>query len=285
TVKDHSTSPKANGCAETAKQFLKHNVHAQDWILALKHNVVPALLGLLLVSLPNLKALRCSALWIMDFPLLTSLISAKVTSVPINHSHILFTGRPSALFNFSSFEKLKNLSMSMEAIYYWDSRPRLPYPWPMPLLPPNIQTLQISEGTESTASFIEDLCKVKKEGTSFQSLCLIDVFFSLPYDFTVIAPACLRTVCSDAVVSLSLYFPGFPITTPEVDRNLWSLKEERVMVQIGWEKFSKENPVANEVTPYDWARLIAMESYGCEPSAEKDINFDAEGDIEMTSID
>lgn len=109
------------GCANTAKRFAQSFADACEWNIALQHDVVPALLGLLLVSLPTLRALRSSATWLMDFPIITSVLSAEVITVtpwewehdwlkgvmvtlaaklevlevPTNYSHMGFIGRPS----------------------------------------------------------------------------------------------------------------------------------------------------------------------------------------------
>ncbi|KAL1606202.1 hypothetical protein SLS60_003603 [Paraconiothyrium brasiliense] len=298
-------------CADTIKRFSKSKAHEREWNMALEQDIVPALLGLLLVNLPKLKALRCAAVWLMDFPNLTSVLSAEVSlvvpsawkhdwlagtmdmlaekleefEVPTNDFHMRFSRNASALFNFSSFTKLKKLSISMDAIYYRDRPPLRPSPWPVPLLPPNLEILRISEGTDLTTSFVEDLCKVKKEGKILQALRRVEIFFKLQYDFVVIEPTSLKTVCSDAIIALSLYFPGYPITTREVDRSLWSLKEERMMAQVRWERFYRKHELAMSLESYEWDRLWVMERCVCELDSEQEmeLNFDVDGDVEMAS--
>lgn len=157
----------------------------------------------------------------------------------------------------------------------------MPYPWLISLLPRNIRTLQISEGTDLTEIFIKNLCRAKQGKKSLLFLSRIEVFSSFPYEFMVLDTASLSLACSNANLSLSLYFPGFHITSPDVDRSLWSLKNEGLMTQVGWEKFSREDPCASGVAPYDWARLSVMAARGLNPLADRQIDLDAEGDVEM----
>lgn len=259
-------------CYGLMKRFSKGESHVQIWMKALKLDVVQAALGLLIVSLPNLKEFRCAALWLMDFPILSTVMSPEVDGirplgweskhafftgvmeklapnlevleVPANLSCMRALGRPSSLFGFSSFTKLRQLSVSMDALYYHKRRLSLPSPWPVPLLPPNLRILRISESFLGTTIFVEDVCKVKKQGMSLQFLERVEVIYKYPYEI-VIKAASDRNVadpvydmgsfCLSAEIAISLYFPGVPMMTPHVNRSLWSLREFGEMTQIEWE--------------------------------------------------
>ena len=298
------------GCHEMMKYYSKDKHDERKWLAALKSDVVPALLALLLVSLPKLKELRCVALWLMDFPILSAMRSVEVVDthpfewehnflagvmekvgprlevfeVPTNLSYMYFMGRPASLFNYTLLVGLKELTVSMEVLYY-NGRLRRPSPWPVPLLPPNIRTLRISEGSLMTTLLVEDICKVKKAGKSLQSLQRVDVIYDRPYTQVLTAASLknqldpvydMKSFCASAELAISLYFPGTRIVSSEVNRSLWSLRESREMWQIEWEAYSKRDSLC---------------ACGCEGNSfttwrtpERLFAFDADGDVEMFDV-
>lgn len=311
------------GWKDTIKRFSKDQEGEMSWLKAFDNDVVPALLGLLLASLPNLKELRCAALWLMDFPIMHGLLSKEVTrtapsrwrhrflaglvdklasnlrvlEVPTNMTSMFFDYRPSGVFDYTSFRNLKELSVSMELIYYDQRNP--PSPWPIPLLPPNLQLLRISEGTVSTVRFLEDLCKVKRGGNNMQSLKRVEVIYATVYENIVRYPKIvswlpvvkvlpdpihyMRSLFSDAELSLSLYFPGVPMTSFDADRSLWSLKESGELMDVEWKAYCKVIKFDCSKA-YDWMLPAAMEHFHKRRSQDCEIfetSFDEQGDVKM----
>lgn len=207
----------------------------------------------------------------------------EVLEVPANLSCMRALGRPSSLFDFSSFTKLRQLSVSMDALYYHKRRLSLPSPWPVSLLPPNLRILRISESFLGTTIFVEDVCKVKKQGMSLQFLERVEVIYKYPYEI-VIKAASDRNVadpvydmgsfCSSAEIAISLYFPGVPMMTPHVNRSLWSLREFGEMTQIEWEVYSFGQSRSGIYCP----ETLSFEEWRFP---ERLFSFDADGDMEM----
>lgn len=300
----------------TINHFSARPEHVGLWLSALNEDVIQGLLGILLVSLPNLKELRCAAVWLMDFPLLSNILSAEVTGisdpeckhgylagvinalapkleileVPTNRWQLDFysrvSSRVSSLFDFAPFIKLKELNISLKVLNYkyWD-RMRL-NPRAIVRLPPNLQVLRISEGELSTILLILGISAAKNTGRVLQSLERIEIFYSAVYlDFLRISSLHgwlnpiqdLREWCSSAQVSLSLYFPGVALHTVNADRSLWSLKDNQELLPTELKVFFRG----------DLSRLDGMDPHALDQMVKhvlisrKEISFDADGDIDM----
>jgi hypothetical protein len=298
------------------KNFSARPEHVGLWLSALKEDVIQGLLGILLVSLPNLKELRCAAVWLMDFPLLSNILSAEVIGlsdpewkhgylagvinalapkleileVPTNRWQLDFYSLPSfrvsSLFDFAPFEKLKELNISLKVLKYkhWD-RMHL-HARAILSLPPNLQVLRISEGELSTIPLILAIRTAKNTGRALQSLERIEIFYSTVYLGFLrdssrrgwLDPIQdMRKWCSSAQVSLSLFFPGVALHTVNADRSLWSLKDNQELSPTELKVFFRG----------DLSRIDGMDPHALDRMVKdvamlrKEFSFDADGDSDM----
>ncbi|KAF2677480.1 hypothetical protein K458DRAFT_243937, partial [Lentithecium fluviatile CBS 122367] len=154
--------------------FAKKTNHKTEWADKVQEDVVPTLLAVLLLALPNLKELKCAAAWLMDFPFFRQLFTHDVLRVlpedwhhrylfcvaralqgkleilefPTDLAHMAFLVRSRMPFDFRPFAHLKQLSLSMSTLKYTQHALVAPI-GPEYVFPPTLELLRISEATES----------------------------------------------------------------------------------------------------------------------------------------
>jgi hypothetical protein len=230
-----------------------------EWAREVQKDVVPTMLGVLLLALTSLKELKCAASWLMDFPFFSNCRTGQVTMTfpegwrhaylgcvlkvlekklevlefPTNLGHMAFTPRPKALFDFRHFAHLRELSVPMSAIGYYQRAFRQAAN-PVNIFPRTLELLRISEATEFAANFLNNLCLALKRG-KFPCLRRIEIYYKSPREvITGLAdvshcpdPASdVQKMCTDAGLAVLLYFPGTIMQGSLTQRSLWSLKEE-----------------------------------------------------------
>jgi hypothetical protein len=253
-----------------------HNIQTRDdriaqleWLNALEDDDVHGLLGILLVALPNLKELCIGATWLMDFPIFSHILTntttclaplewsrrwtkvplatlfdkLEVLELPADITGLLFSRPGRDLLNLHPFHKLKHLGLSMDMINAVSIRSRAP-PNPTHFLPPSLELLRISECTELTTNFINELCLARKKG-HFPKLQQVDLYFWKSFHtteylinkFHCIHPIDMRQICSDASLALYMYMPFFRQRTEELAATPWSLDEAGVLEGREWKRW------------------------------------------------
>jgi hypothetical protein len=294
---------------EVCKTMIKHYAttkrHAKDWIYSLQADIVPALFGVLLCALPNLRELKVGDAWLMDFPFFAntrspsaiansphpwawehSFLSGALTAtlplltvleVPSDMTALIFDHSMTTLFDFRRFENLKELTLTMKAIQgHGTFRQATPLADLREIFPKILEILRISEATHITANFLNQLCLAKKT-SYFPSLKRVEAYHMEHLEntrFNANQRRCLdpiddvRTMFRDAEVAVYLYFPPWTMTTWESEGGTpWRMKTEPDELHRG------------EYTCY----RKAMGPFGVpqEPMNRVEIEWDAEGDAVM----
>ncbi|KAF2656419.1 hypothetical protein K491DRAFT_757524 [Lophiostoma macrostomum CBS 122681] len=285
-------------CVDVINYFLKEGDYRRNWHTALNADIVQALLGVLLVILPNLKSLHIGASWLMDWPIFSSLTPPGVKIVepegwdhkwlspvlqklqaelqalefPADMAAFVAEYRTVALFDFRGFKKLKHLSLSSATFC---SQTRQPPPNPARLLPTSLELLRMSECTPATINFMNEICLAKKHG-KFPSLKRVELYFWS--SVRIICSAArrrrdphpvhdVRRMCADAEIELYLYFPMLKLSTRDLGRAPWSIREE------GISKLKAVELAACSRNPLLDPRWLAPEPF--------ELTSDLEGDIVM----
>jgi hypothetical protein len=294
---------------EACKTMIKHYAttkrHARDWINSLKTDIVPALFGVLLCALPNLRELKVGDAWLMDFPFFANTVSPSaiansphpytwdhsflngalttiltrltVLEVPSDMTALLLNRNMDTLFDFRRFENLKEVSLTMKAIQrHGILRQRTPPADPREIFPKTLEILRISEATHITANFLNQLCLAKKT-SFFPNLKRVEAYHIEHLEntrFEADQGRCLdpiddvRTMFRDAEIAVYLYFPPWTMTTWESGGGTpWRMKTEPDKLQRG------------EYSCYQ----KAMGPFGVsqEPMDRVEVEWDAEGDAVM----
>lgn len=118
-----------------------------DWCKAIRCDCLPGLLGVLIRILPNLRELRCSAGWLMDFPIFAQILgenqsaipekwtshaflaspmkqlqeNLEVLEIPADRTAIDFESQISAIYDFRKFANLEELGINQKALWYLGS--------------------------------------------------------------------------------------------------------------------------------------------------------------------
>lgn len=288
-------------CREMIEYFTQEKTHCRlEWLQALEQDIVPALFGVLIVSLPNLRELCLGATWMMDFPVFSLLqfihISPgrprilrpkewrklwmndiillmgkrlRVLEFPADLRGLCF-GNRAAVFGLSFFRHLRCLSLSMD-ILQDPRRPWLPPHDPAAIFPASLRLLRISECKDTTANFMNELCLAKKNG-KFPHLHDVQLYFKDEVEYVKICSRVHRTphpvhavrrMCTDAGMSLYLYFPIVKLKTEDIGATPWSFQEEGMLTEV-------------EVATY--GLIMDIQEIEKGPTV---IKTDFQGDIEM----
>ncbi|KAF2714504.1 hypothetical protein K504DRAFT_496432 [Pleomassaria siparia CBS 279.74] len=256
-------------CQEVARYFAGNQLDMLRWWGALDDDIVAALVGVLLVSLPSLEELYLGASWLMDFPFFSGTLNPMITYrwMPWGWRHNWLTAallpnlcprlkvlefpsdldnfcfyrlqRVRAIFDFRSFVCLTRLTVSMKALH-WDNLRPAPAD-PTTVLPSTIKLLRISECSELTANFTNQLCLSKKKG-QFPQLELVELFYT--HSLEKVKYRALdgghpdpvkdvKKMFMDAELQLYLYFPvsRLRVTTPDT-RTPWNARDEGRLGQL-----------------------------------------------------
>jgi hypothetical protein len=250
-------------CKAIITKFARDERNRWLWKRALKEDVIPALFGVLLCMLPNLRYLKLGDGWLMDFPIFSTMLCHEVATslhAPYEWQHkylagalahlsprlqlleapaemaTLFFFHAATVFDFRPFQQLKEVDITMEALWHSAGlRRHHQLPDPRKVFPPTLEVLRISEALPYTPIFLKDLCTAKKGG-HFPSLRRVEVYHMENMKRTEIlgksylGPSPVKDVqdmfCA-AELEVYLYFPGWSeLRTWEIGATPWRLKEE-----------------------------------------------------------
>jgi hypothetical protein len=294
---------------ETCKNMIQHYAatepHAMDWNYALSDDIVPALFGVLLCALPNLRELKLGDAWLMDFPVFASTRSASalansshpldwehdflggaltaklphltVLEIPTDMTALLFSHSMTTLFDFRRFQNLKEVNLTMKAIQNHEfTRLATPPADPREMFPKTLEILRISEATHITANFLNQLC-LAKNTSHLPSLNRVEVYYMDHLEHTRFRAEqglCLdpiddvRVICRDAAIAVYLYFPPWTMTTWTSDGGTpWRLKSE------------PDELVRGEYAC--WKKAMGPFGVHQEPVDRVEVEWDADGDAMM----
>lgn len=249
-------------CAAIVVHFSEKVEDADKWLAALRKDIVPALFGVLLCILPNLINLKLSNTWLMDFPMFSTLLSndprpswyipeawkhdflagalapvlprLQYLEVPADMVAMYFPSRTTKIFDFRSFTTLKEIGVTMKALSGFGLG-RFPLPEPEKIFPMTLEVLRISEASDITAEFLDNLCRAKK-ADHFPELRRVEVYHADSIHWTVSGARMhshprpvedVRIMFNDAGLELYLYFPPWRLWTWEARGAPWKLKTEK----------------------------------------------------------
>ncbi|CAE6998800.1 hypothetical protein CFE70_000739 [Pyrenophora teres f. teres 0-1] len=247
-------------CRAIVKHFALNETDRDMWMRALDEDVIPALFGILLCTLPNLKELRLGYGWLMDFPIFSNMLATEDRFIPKTWMRGFLAGplellysrlavlevpadmktldvfRTCTVFDFRPFQQLTEVGITMEALshdYISLGEPSDP----REVLPPTMKVLRISEATIHIAWFLKDLCRAKIDD-HFPSLRRVEVYYmDMSNDRTrdgkqrsLLFTKYLQKIFEIAELELYLYFPKWwMIKTWEIGGTPWRLQEERLL--------------------------------------------------------
>ncbi|KAF2822853.1 hypothetical protein CC86DRAFT_385050 [Ophiobolus disseminans] len=246
-------------CQEVIAHLADDKRNERRWSNALAEDVVPALFGVLLCTLPNLRELILGDCWLMDMPIFASMVSPdingasphlwhhtylnsvlatllpklEVLDVPADMSSLWFSSRAATIFDFRGFQSLRKVGITMKALWWCPRMYRSP-PDPRELFPPTLEVLKISEATEYTPMFLSNLCTAKK-GRHFPKLRRVEVYYmedlqamkdSVSYLRYPNAVDFVQQMFRDAELGLYVFFPEWQSRTWELGGSPWILKKE-----------------------------------------------------------
>jgi hypothetical protein len=234
-----------------------------QWHAALYFDCIPALFGVLICILPNLRELKLGNCWLIYFPIFSNILSPdarsrlmqppawkqsftngamslllirlKVLEVPTDMSRIFFLGI-STVFDFRGFKNLKEIGMSMKPLWLFPGSRGVAALDPRELFPTSLELLKISEATWTTPVFLQYLCHAKTGG-HFPVLRRLEVYSMTPLKsveeeyaaryFGVSHPvSAVQPWFKAAEVELYMYFPPWSLKTWEIQGIPWHLREE-----------------------------------------------------------
>lgn len=220
-------------CDEIISHFALDQKSKSQWARALRGDCVPALFGVLISVLPNLKDLRLGNTWLMDFPIFCCILAGGPGSymLPLNlHDDFLrcplqqmlskveildvsadMTGTlplsrsTTTVFTFAHFANLKEIGITMKALWWRPSR-RRPATDPREIFPATLEVLRISEATVFTPFFVQHL-SIAKIGGHFPALRRVEVYFmesreEIGEQWHTDAVARLQVPCKKAEISV-----------------------------------------------------------------------------------
>jgi hypothetical protein len=272
-----------------------------QWEKALHEDCISALFGVLLCTLPNLRELRLSNAWLMDFSIFWSLQSPYVASsstfvpsawknqfleealagllpkleileVPADMSRLYFHRTPTIL-DFRRFASLKEVGITMKALWWHPSLTRNPPPDPREVFPPTLELLRISEAglSKHVMALVQNM-RLAKSGGHFPALRRIEVYFmeALELDWDdEDGDTCERFYRRfyDAGFAVYLLWPAYELKIWEVEETPWRLKEDHERYERAQRKVFRN----------------AMGAFGVESGWTQTVEaeWDEDGDIVM----
>jgi hypothetical protein len=280
-------------CEEIINFFASNAVHRLVWTQALSTDIVSALIGILILGLPNLRELYLGPSWLMDYPFFSQIPSQEIRNIypswwehlyltpvlkqlqsrltvlefPANFKGFYFTGMPRAIFDFRGFQHLTELNISMKALFWTSLAPWRSPADPSTILPRSLEVLRVSECNETTANFANQLCLLIKQG-QFPALRRVELYFEHwrqkiemdAEEFRCMHPVKdTRKIFLDVGLELYLYFPGVEWNTPKFGSTPWSCRAEGLLQE---------------------AESIALNLQGVSFNTFE-VKVDREGDVEM----
>ncbi|CAO2654019.1 Nn.00g107520.m01.CDS01 [Neocucurbitaria sp. VM-36] len=249
-------------CAVIITHFAHKKKEKDEWLDALRNDVVPALFGVLLCILPNLKDLKLGNAWLMDFPFFSTMLASypgmqfmmpaawehsflagaltpllsrlDCLEVPADMVSMYVHSRTTRIFDFRRFVRLKELGVTMRVLSGFGMGRYTP-PNPSSIFPASLEVLRISEASELTAGFLDNVCRAKKAG-NFLGLRRIEVYHAEGIEWTKTSAELnmtpdpvedVRVMFKDAGLELYLYFPSWRLRTWKVGGTPWRLNMER----------------------------------------------------------
>jgi hypothetical protein len=157
-------------CSELIVYYASNTKHIMEWQTGLNGDCVPALLGILLCTLPNLTELKLGNTWLMDIPIFSMMLSPDViTKYPLpkewrheylndvlrrlyprlsvievsaDMSSMYFFHYGHTVYDFRRFQGLKQIGITMKALW-WEPSINLNPPDPRELFPPTLQDIYL----------------------------------------------------------------------------------------------------------------------------------------------
>jgi hypothetical protein len=286
-------------CTKVIERHAADKNCARRWTAALHDDCVSALFGVLVCMLPNLSELRLGNTWLMDFPILSFILSPDITfvspaewrhrflvgvlpsklrvlDVPADMTSSFFTSQANTVFDFRSFQDLREVGISMRALWWCPTRRQRRPPDPREIFPQGLEVLRISEATEYTPSVLDNVCKAKIGGY-FEKLMRVEVYY-MEYRDAVLGdysktPRALHPIlhvqrmCRDAQIALYLHFPAWVQRTWEIGGSPWRLREEK--------------EVFNTALRRGFARVMGPFGVIEEIFEEFEAEWDSDGDVIM----
>jgi hypothetical protein len=194
-------------CKDIIRYWAKDKKYRVCWFTALHQDCVPALFCVLVCILPNLEELKLGNAWLRDFPVFGNMLSPNVNAartlaapygfdymncaldlllprlvvleVPADMSSVHDSMYATTLFNFHKFNSLKEVGITMMALWLRPSARRITPPDPREIFPPSLEVLKISEATWATLAFLQNLC-LAKIGGHYPALRRVEVYYMDP---------------------------------------------------------------------------------------------------------
>lgn len=247
-------------CNEIIEHFALDNKSKSKWAIALQNDCIPALLGVLICVLPNLKQLKLGNTWLLDFPMFSDMLSGGNASrmLPWGHESTFMEGQlqlllqkleyldvsadmsctwfhsrvTTTVFTFVNIKNLKEIGVTMRALWWRPSWGR----WltdPREIFPGTLEVVRISEANDWTLYFLGCLC-IARKGGHFPGLRRVELYFMESFEameYTWDEVHDMQRMCKQAEISLYIYFPAHELKTWEVGCAPWSLREDRQAFQ------------------------------------------------------
>jgi hypothetical protein len=176
-------------CKEVIRYYAVDRTGLIEWENGLDFDCVPALFGVLMCILPNLRALKLGSAWMMDFPIFGSVLAPgmensswlpwgwrhpfldavrdqllsrlEILETPVDMGWWFVPWGVNTMFDFRNFANLKVLGISMRML--WRDAPKAP-PNPQDLFPPSLEQLRICNAGTSTPTFVRSITTGKIAG-------------------------------------------------------------------------------------------------------------------------
>ncbi|KAH8724463.1 hypothetical protein GQ44DRAFT_827419 [Phaeosphaeriaceae sp. PMI808] len=268
-------------CSEFISEYSAHyamdSASTNQWTAAIHDDCIPALFGILIATLPNLKELRLGHAWLMDFPIFAEMVSPtfklnpiaispwtwphsfmatiltphlsrlNVLEVPADFSSVSFTQIDNTVYDFRPFRNLKEVGITMKALW-WPSRSHRFPPDPREIFSDSLEILRISEATADTPKFLQNLCTAKA-GKHFPALRRVEVYYM---HCISIMQECkdgvgqmhpvtdVRKMFRKASLELFLYAPTIGMTTWDTNGLPWVLNEGKILEEVQQDVYGYE---------------------------------------------
>ncbi|RAR10727.1 hypothetical protein DDE82_001118 [Stemphylium lycopersici] len=294
-------------CTEIIERKSSNAEDQEDWNSALETDVIPSLFSVLLCMLPNLRELKLSDAWMIDFPFLTTALSASATQniimpldwagkrgyqsdaiaalftrltvleIPTDMTAMCFSRGIAMPFDFRNFSNLREVAITMRAISLFIPLGTHAGPIdPREMFPKTLELLRITEASYATANFLNQTCLSKKTG-HFPHVRRVEVYHMESLNDTVAeseearCPHPVKDVhimCADAEIALYLYFPPWIMKSWESGGGApWRLKAESERLRRAEQKCYDI-----DMEPFDM-KYVMWDRFEAE--------WDADGDLVM----
>jgi hypothetical protein len=244
-------------CSEIIRYYAADRVGLNEWTTALGNDCVPALFGVLVCILPNLRALKLGNAWMMDFPIFGCVLAPDVNSnnswlpphwkhsfldvvrdqllsrleileVPVDLKTWMISGDVNTIFDFRKFVNLRVLDASLGVL--WSNAPRTP-PNPQDLLPPSLELLRICDAPRNTPVFVRSITVGKLAG-HIPVLDRIEIYYESSSNLMLKPlPSCpyrqldiledIRRDCTAAQLAVYMLFPADEIFSWDDEGGPW----------------------------------------------------------------